>query len=113
MFQETRHHGDGGDSDSTGNRRKGDLDAPAHDGSATVGGGTGGPGAGPTTVEIRMPGATPTRDDDYFCTSFEVKKMTRGKRVYITGEKGGLWWGEGRRGPYSWLVSSFSVIHNI
>ena len=38
-------------------------------------------------IEIRMPGARPTRSDDYLCSAFSIKNMTRGtgnKKVYIT-----------------------------
>ena len=40
--------------------------------------------------EIRMPGARPTKHDDYLCSAFSIKNMTRGnaggnqKKVYVT-----------------------------
>ena len=37
--------------------------------------------------EIRMPGARPTKHDDYLCSAFSIKKMTQGtggKKVYVT-----------------------------
>ena len=73
----------GEDSDSGGGkRRKGDLDNPdkvldddEEDDKVR-------------TVEIRMPGARPDREDDYFCTGFDIRNLTGPDTVYIQGEMG-------------------------
>ena len=78
----------GEDSDSVGGkRRKGDLDNPDkgeedeilddEEDADKV-----------RTVEIRMPGARPDRDDDYFCTGFDIRNLTGPDTVYIQGEIG-------------------------
>lgn len=60
-----------------GKRRKGDLDNPSSDEDENEG--------AEKTVELRMPGSSPTHDDDYFCTAFNISKITGGKRVFVTG----------------------------
>ena len=65
-------------------RRKGDLDSPVNH----VAPGSSLGGGNYLNFEIQMPGAEPSRDDDYLCTAFSIKNLTRGvkgKKVYVTG----------------------------
>ncbi len=58
---------------SSSGRRKGDLDNPDDD-----------YGSKEKALEIQMPGAEPKRADEYFCTAFDLGKLTGGRRVYAT-----------------------------
>ena len=72
----------GEDSDSVG-RRKGDLDNPDKGEEDEIL-----DDDKVRTVEIRMPGARPDREDDYFCTGFDIRNLTGPDTVYIQGEIG-------------------------
>ena len=55
-------------------RKKGDLDNPGQDVDLS----------GQKSLSIEMPGAEPAVDDEYFCTAFNISKLTSGKKFYVT-----------------------------
>ena len=64
-------------SEKSSKRKKGELENPIED----IG------EIHEKTFDISMPGAEPSRDDDYLCTAFSVKSLIGSDkdRVYITG----------------------------
>ena len=83
--EEEHHHRKGS------GRRKGDLDSPAMEPDEGVAAQEKAlpppPVAKERHFEIRMPGARPTQNDDYLCSAFSIKNLTRGtgkKKVYVT-----------------------------
>ena len=55
-------------------RKKGDLDNPGQDEEEDAS----------KYIEVSMPGAEPKKDDAYFCTAFNVTRLTNGRVVYVT-----------------------------
>jgi hypothetical protein len=70
---------DDNDSQKRTGRRKGDLDRPVGNEAAVD--------TGEKIYEIKMPGALPDKNDDYLCSAFSIKNMTRGakgKTIHVT-----------------------------